>query len=125
MDESKKKLHPMQWHSPFCASFQIELGSETQYLTFEREHQVGSNPREIDLLIIKEQQDVTIQKNIGRIFRKYNIVEYKSPTDYLNIDDFYKVIGYGCFYKIDSPTVDERKESEITLTYICSHYPRK
>ena len=40
---------------------------------------------------IKKNVDEPIEKNIGRIFRKHNIVEYKSPTDYLSVDDFYKV----------------------------------
>lgn len=44
--------------------------------------------------------------NIGRIFRKYNIIEYKSPVDYLGIDDFYKVYGYLCFYKADTQEED-------------------
>ena len=44
-------------------------------------------------------KDVKIQKNIGRIFRQYNIIEYKSPEDNLDIDDFYKVYAYACIYK--------------------------
>ncbi len=44
--------------------------------------------------------------NIGRIFRKYNIIEYKSPVDYLGIDDFYKVYGYLGFYKADTQEED-------------------
>ena len=45
---------------------------------------------QIDELIIKVKDNETIQKNIGRIFRKYNIIEYKSPDDYLTVNDFYK-----------------------------------
>ena len=44
---------------------------------------------QIDVLV-KNERHVKIQKNIGRIFRQYNVVEYKSPEDDLNIDDFYK-----------------------------------
>ncbi len=36
-----------------------------------------------------------LNKSVGdRIFRTYNIIEYKSPDDYLSINDFYKVYGY-------------------------------
>lgn len=52
--------------------------------------------------MIKRQKELPVHKNIGRIFRKYNIIEYKSPVDYLGIDDFYKVYGYLCFYKADT-----------------------
>ena len=76
-----------QWHPAFFADIQIELEAE-------REHQLGTKPMEIDALVIKKKSDIPINKNIGRIFRKYNIIEYKSPTDYISINDFYKVCGY-------------------------------
>ena len=66
-----------------------------------------------------------IQKNIGRIFRRHNIVEYKSPEDYLSIDDFYKVYGYACFYKSDTKHVDEIKSNEITISFACEKRPEK
>lgn len=88
-EESRKDI--LQWHPAFYAGIQIELQEEAENLIFENEHQLGTKPMEIDVLIIKKAKDLPIQKNIGRIFRKYNIVEYKSPPDYLSIDDFYIV----------------------------------
>lgn len=41
----------------------------------KREKQTTS----LNKLIIKVKEGERIQKNIGRIFRKYNIVEYKEP----------------------------------------------
>ncbi len=35
----------------------------------------------MDLLIIKKLADVRIENEIGRIFKRYNVVEYKSPQD--------------------------------------------
>lgn len=86
---------------------------------------MGTKPKEIDVLIIKKDPGVSIRKNIGRIFRKHNIIEYKSPEDYLSIDDFYKVYGYACFYKSDTSTVNEIKVEEITITFATKSYPRK
>ena len=80
---------------------------------------------QIDVLIIKKRTDDVIHKNIGRIFRKYNIIEYKSPTDYLSIDDFYKVYGYTCFYKSDSKSVDDIKITDVTITFVCKSFPEK
>ena len=77
----------------------------------------------IDVLIIKKLADDAIYKNIGRIFRRYNIVEYKSPTDYLSIDDFYKVYGYSCFYKSEAKRVDSIKITDITITFVSKKYP--
>ena len=68
-------------------------------------------PMQVDVLIIKKNSKKTIKKNIGQIFRKYNIVEYKSPDDYLNVDDFYKVHGYACFYKSDTKKVNETQDA--------------
>jgi len=80
---------------------------------------------EIDVLIIKKETDEPIRKNIGRIFRKYNIVEYKSPKDYLSVDDFYKVYGYTCFYKADTGCEGEIPIDELTITLVSETYPRK
>lgn len=98
---------PLQWHPAFFADIQIELEAERENLIFENEHQLGMKPMEIDALVIKKKTDIPINKNIGRIFRKYNIIEYKSPTDYISINDFYKVCGYAFFYKADTVIEDE------------------
>lgn len=74
---------PLQWHPAFYAGLQIEFQKEAHYLAFENEHHLGTKPKEIDVLIIKKDTDVSIEKNIGRIFRTHNIIEYKSPDDYL------------------------------------------
>ena len=120
----KRRTHVLQWHPAFYADIQIELEEEADLLIFENEHQLGTKPKEIDVLIVKKEQEVPVRKNIGRIFRKYNIVEYKSPTDYLSIDDFYKVYGYACFYKADTSREDSIKIQDITITFVCHRYPR-
>ena len=125
MNEETKDSHDLQWHPAFYAGIQIEFSDESHYMTFENEHQLGTKPKEIDVLIIKKDPKVSIRKNIGRIFRKHNIIEYKSPEDYLSVDDFYKVYGYACFYKSDTQTVNEIKTKEITISYVTKRYPRK
>lgn len=120
---SEKKL--FQWHPVNYAGLQIEFEDEKKYLSFEDEHQLGTKPMAIDILIIKNTEGYKVKKNIGRIFRKYNIIEYKSPDDYLSIDDFYKVYGYTCFYKADTPTVNQIEVNELTITFISRKYPRK
>ena len=120
----KRRTHVLQWHPAFYADIQIELEEEAGLLVFENEHQLGTKPKEIDVLIVKKEVEVPIRKNIGRIFRKHNIVEYKSPTDYLSIDDFYKVYGYACFYKADTARADSIKIHDITITFVCHRYPR-
>ena len=120
----KPRTHALQWHPAFYADIQIELEEVAGLLVFENEHQLGTKPKEIDVLSVKKEAEVPIRKNIGRIFRKHNIVEYKSPTDYLSIDDFYKVYGYACFYKADTSREDSIKIQDITITFVCHRYPR-
>lgn len=115
----------MQWHPAFYAGIRIEFREEAEKLVFENEHQLGTKPKEIDVLIIKKNASDRIRKNIGRIFRKHNILEYKSPDDYFSVDDFYKTYGYACFYKSDVSEVDKIKAEDITISFVCRNYPRK
>ena len=78
---------------------------------------------QIDVLV-KNEKHVKLRKNIGRIFRQYNIIEYKSPEDDLDIDDFYKTYAYACLYKSDTEAVDLIPADELTITFVCYHYPR-
>ena len=124
MEKRKQQPHALQWHPAFYAGIQIELEAEADLLLFENEQQLGTKPKEIDVLIVKKERDVSIRKNIGRIFRTHNIVEYKSPKDYLSVDDFYKVYGYTCFYKADTAQADSIAIHDITITFVCHRYPR-
>ena len=124
MVEEERKEERLQWHPAFYAGLQIELKDEAGNLIFENEHQLGTMPKEIDVLIIKKEKGISIEKNIGRIFREHNVIEYKDPEDYLSIDDYYKVLGYAFFYKSDTPKVDSIKIEEITVSFFCSKFPR-
>lgn len=73
---------------------------------------------EIDLLVIKKDRDIQVANKIGKIFRKYNKLEYKSPDDSLNIDAFYKAGAYAGLYKAYGETVDERRACDITVSMI-------
>lgn len=115
----------LQWHPAFSAALHIELEEELEKIHIEEEHLLGKKPMQIDILVIKKNTEMPIRKNIGKIFRKYNIIEYKSPDDYLSINDFYKVYGYACFYQSDTEKVMEIKPEEITITFVSNHYPKK
>ena len=68
----------LQWHPAFYADLQIEFREEKEKLKFEREYLLSSKPMAIDVLIIKKKNAEPIHKNIGKIFRKYNIILYYS-----------------------------------------------
>lgn len=75
--KQKKQQRPLQWHPAFYADLQIELDSEKQNLIYENEHQLGTKPLEIDVLIIKNKAEEPIFKNIGRIFKDIILLSIK------------------------------------------------
>ena len=115
----------LQWHSAFTSALRIELEENMDNLLIEEEHLLGKKPMQIDVLIVKKDVGIRIRKNIGRIFRKHNIIEYKSPEDYLSINDFYNVFGYACRYQADTDKVMEIDPEEITITFVAHSYPGK
>ena len=120
-----KKKSVIYWHPAFFANIQIELKDEADKLTFENEHHLSKKPMQIDVLIIKKEKAGQIRKNIGKIFKKHNVIEYKSPGRSLGIDDFYKVYGYACFYKADVVYADAIPAKEVTITFVSERFPRK
>ncbi len=114
----------IQWHLGFVAAMELELMEYSSKLYFQSEHNLSKKPLQIDLLVIKK-EDVDITNKIGRIFKKYNIMEYKSPDDSLNIDIFYKVQAYAALYKSDGKTVDEKKADDITVSIVRERKPIK
>ncbi len=97
----------LQWHPGFSAALRITLHEEMKYLEMYEEYQLSRKPMQIDILIIKKINKVCIKKSIGKIFRTYNIIEYKSPNDFLSINDFYKAYGYTCFYQSNTDKIKE------------------
>jgi len=124
MEKETKKTseeESIPWHIAFFEAIRMELDEYSQDLQFTSEYPLNTKPLQIDVVIIKKSRDVVIEKNIASIFRKENIIEYKSPQDYVSIGDFYKVYGYACVY-IALNKVDVK---DLTLTFVESHYPRE
>ena len=125
LKELVNKKHILQWHPAFYAGIQIEFEAEADKLTFIREYPLATKPILIDVVIVKKNTEEKLEKNIGRIFRKHNIVEYKSPREYLSIDDFYKVYAYTCYYISSSKRVNSIPADEVTITFVSFRYPNK
>ena len=109
---------PIQWHPGFVAAMNLELSKSRDVLRFEKEYNLNVKPLEIDLLIIKKNAHVSLDNEIGSIFKGHNIIEYKNPAEQLDIDVFYKVEAYACLYKSYGKTVDAIKEEDVTITLV-------
>ena len=113
----------VQWHPGFVAAINLELTKNRDDLIFEKEYNLNTKPLEIDLLVIKKNSNISIENEIGKIFRGHNILEYKSPEDHLNIDVFFKVGAYASLYKSYGKTVDSIKEEDITVSLVRESKP--
>jgi hypothetical protein len=109
------------WHPSFFASLKLELQDYYDYLSFISEYNLNKAPRRIDVLIIILLENIKIEKNIARIFRKHNIFEYKAPDDILTENDFYNGISYALQYK--SIDINNVSIEELSLSFVCFNKP--
>lgn len=73
----------LQWHPGFVATFKMESQPDAEKMTIQSEYQLGSKPKEIDIL------------------------------------------AYAYFYVGDAQRVLENDPADITVTFVCNHYPRE
>jgi hypothetical protein len=99
----------------------MELEQYQDQLEFQPEYPLTSEPLEIDVVILKKAPKAVIDKNIARIFKRINLLEYKSPEDYFSVKDFYKVSGYAFLYAALNHTPIE----EMTVSIIETRHPRE
>jgi len=100
---------------------QYELHQYKDYLKFQNEHQLSKEALRMDVLIIKKDKGVRIEKNIGRIFREHNIFEFKSESDSFSLWDYNKVFGYAYLYS----SFERVPMSEITVSIALTMFPRE
>jgi hypothetical protein len=122
MTEQTEKI---PWHPGFCGAAELELMKNKEQLEFYPEYNLSKEPLRVDLLVVKKRYDVEIENEIGRIFKRFNILEYKSPEDGLSIDDYYKTVGYACLYKGMGETVNAIPAEELTVSVFRETYPRR
>ena len=110
-----------QWHPAFRLGLKIELRRFQDILEFQEEVPLTTEPLRMDFLVIKKSSQVEIDTSIGIIFRSHNIWEYKSPDDYISVDDFKLTMAYVYLYSYIN-SVDLR---EITLSILSSREPER
>lgn len=109
------------WHEAFFEALKLELHQYKDALEFQKEHHLSKEALRMDVLIIKKNKDIRIEKNIGRIFKEHNIFEYKSESDSFSIWDYNKILGYGFLYS----SFERIPMSDITLSIALTIYPRE
>ena len=115
-----EKQDKIFWHEAFYEAVDLELHEYLKYLKFEQEHLLSKEALRIDLLVIKKEKDIKIQKNIGQIFKGYNIIEFKSEADSFSQWDYNKILGYAFLYS----SFNRVPLSDMTVTISLTMYPR-
>jgi len=108
------------WHDAFFEALQLELHQYLPSLNFIYEHQHSKQALIIDVLVIRKEHDIEIEKNIGKIFKAINLFEFKSEKDSLTVNDYNKVMGYAYLY---ASSVNANV-SDITVSFAVTIYPR-
>ena len=121
----KKKKSRVEYHPGFVGGLEFMLWQYNEELIFDDEHTLSKKPLEVDMIVVKKRRDLVIEKDIARLFKEHNIIEYKSPKDSLNIDDLFKTLCYACLYKSLGRTVNEIETEEVTVSVFRHNYPTK
>ena len=108
------------WHSAFLPALQLELEEYLNALLFESTYELNTKPLIIDVIVIKKIKNITINNPIAKIFKQYNVFEYKSPHVSLSLDAFYKAISYVFLYK----TINRVDIMDMTLSVVLTRHPR-
>ena len=116
----------IQWHPAFAAAIGLEFRDDYKDVIIQQEYNLSKEPIRIDLLISRTDGNFRRFNNeIGHIMKSYNIIEYKSPEDSFNIDDYYKTIGYAGLYKGMGEYVNKIPAREVTVSMFCTRKPVK
>ena len=118
-------MKKIDWHSGFVNAMKLELLANEDDLEYKDEHLIANRAQRIDLLIIKKMRSVEIVNELGALFDKYNIVEYKSPDDNLSFGDFYKILAYTSLYLEELHMYDEYGRDAYTMTFVRRRKPIK
>jgi len=116
-----EEMGKVYWHGAHHEALQLEFYEYEDALEFKKEHELSKEALRMDTLVIKKIKDVQISKNIGKIFKNHNLVEYKSETDSFDFWDYQKVLGYAYIYS----SFERVQMSDITISISLTIYPRE
>ena len=121
----RKMSERIAYHPGFYSAAELEFREDADRLEFAKEYNLSKEPLRMDMLIILKNDDAPLKNDVGKIFRRHNIIEYKSPKESLNIDNYYKALAYASLYKSSGKKVNEIDANEVTVSLFKDSYPRK
>jgi hypothetical protein len=95
MREEMKDFKLKQWHPMFLKSMRLALAdAKPGQVEIQKEVPLSSKPLEIDIIVVKHNDDKKLQHPMAGIFRKWNIIEFKSPLD-ITAEELREVLKMG------------------------------
>ena len=118
-----KRKKPAGYHEAAFSAFKYLLNDHIKNGDVELfdEHRLSKRVLKIDIMVVKKNRDVEIEKTWGKIFREHNVIEYKSPVVPLpTLSVFNKVIhGYVGIYA----EKENVKLTDMSATIVCFNKP--
>ena len=121
---NEKESEIKQWHPVFVSSMKIALKDAGNEVEIQNEVSLSSKPLKIDVLVIKNNAETKYKNPITHIFKRWNIIEFKSPSDRLEPTDFDYAVAYARLHQ----AIENREEELLeryTITLFSSGYPRE
>ncbi|MBQ6148846.1 MAG: hypothetical protein IJI83_04810 [Oscillospiraceae bacterium] len=104
------------WHAAFEALLRIETYKFENRVHIRTEEEIGIMPPRTDFVLLIEDEQVDLGKEIFKAFRKINILEYKNPNDALNERVLRKACGYANLYIGAAEHEGERSADQVTIS---------
>ena len=112
-----------QYHPAFCGAMKQELDANRNDIECTEEYNLNTLPNKVDLLVVKKLADTLMVSGLGNIFRKWNLIEYKSPRQSLNMDTYFRSMGYAYLFAAQTDGVTSM--GELTLSFVREGKPVK
>lgn len=120
-NKSNSKKPRNDWTRIFVLVMEYLLRDYRDKIEIIPEYELYRKSMSIDVVIIKLLEDFVIKNTVMKFFKRHNVIEFKGPTDYLNIEAFDRVLSY--FYAYISQNSLEL--SEVAITFVSVKKPIK
>ena len=108
------------WHREFEDALQLDVESWKNGSWVIREYTIGEDAPRIDFIVVSGDKLPDDVKEVFRIFRQKNVIEFKGPGDRITRETIRKVIGYVNFYIGTAKPEEGVKADNVTASIFTS-----
>ena len=108
------------WHREFEDALQLDVESWDNGSWLIREHTLGEDAPRIDFIVVSGENLPDDVKDIFKLFRKKNVIEFKGPGDKLTHLTIFKVAAYVYFYVATAKSKENVSIDEVTASIFFS-----